>query len=70
MGRIFSSPSPPPPPPPPDTSYLDETRKQREEEKAKNAARLKAMRARSGGGFASLLEFRPDAQQPADKLGG
>ncbi len=74
MGGFIGGGSPAPQPmPAPDTSYLEETRKQKAEEKAKNEARLRAIRARSGsGGAYGLLEFAPaqgGAAQLSDRLG-
>jgi hypothetical protein len=60
----------------PDTSAADEQRAQlaqeKEELRKKNQAKLANMRARTGGGRGSLLDFAGTAAggQPADKLGG
>ena len=73
MGGFFSKPSPPPAP---DTSYLDEQRKDREEEKDKldrqNQAKIRARR-QGGGGRSALLFGTEKGVTPnskGDKLGG
>lgn len=55
--------------PAPDTSALDETKKQRAEEKAKNEARLRNRKAQGGGNYGLLQWLDPNATTQA-KLGG